>query len=58
LICYRLPVDDITKIIGENGYTEILCIIPIDEIIPKGIPCVRLMMKDLESKNPGPYDSF
>jgi hypothetical protein len=58
LISYRLPVDDITKIIGENGYMEILCIIPIDEIISKGIPYVRFMMKDLESKNPGPYDSF
>jgi len=45
LIIYTLPVDDI---IGKNAYVEILCIPPIDEIIPKGIPCVRFMMKDLE----------
>ena len=36
----------------------ILCIISVDEIILKGIPCERFMMKDLESKSPGPYDSF
>ena len=33
-------------------------IIPIDEIIPKGIPYVRFMMKDLDCKNPGPYDNI
>jgi len=47
-----------TKIIGENGYMEIPCIIPIDENISKGIPYIRFMMKDLESKNPGLFDSF
>ena len=58
LIGYNLPLDHISKIIGNNGYMEILCIIPIVEIIPKGIPYVRFLMKDLEILSPGPYDSF
>jgi len=34
IVFNRSPVDDVK--VGENGYMDILCIIPIDEIIPKG----------------------
>ena len=37
---------------------EILCYIPIEEIIPKGMPYVRSLMHEMEMQHPGPYDSF
>ena len=58
LISYRLPIDHVTKIIGDKGYMEILCYIPIEEIIPEGIPYMRSLMHELEIQHPGPYDSF
>jgi hypothetical protein len=58
LISYRLPIYHVTKIIGDKGYMEILCYIPIEDIIPKGIPYVRSLMHELEMQYPGPYDSF
>ena len=53
-----MPLDHATKIIGENGNVEILRIITVEEIIPKGIPYVKYLMKDLEIQQPGPYIWF
>ena len=58
LISYRLPIYHVTTIIGDKGYMEILCYIPIEEIIPEGIPYVRSLMHELEMQHPGSYDSF
>ena len=53
-----VQMDNFLFDIGDKGCMEILCYIPIEEIIPEGIPYVRSLMHELEIQHPGPYDSF
>lgn len=41
LIEFGIPVKEVSELVGERGKINILLIIPIDEIISKGIPFVR-----------------
>jgi len=50
LMEFGIPAKEVTNFIGESGKINILLIIPIDEIVTKGIPFVRSLVDESEYK--------
>jgi len=53
---YHIPKNEISELMGHNGKIDILTVIPIDEIVVKGIPYVRSLMD--ERGNVMGWDTF
>ena len=56
LLLLKIPEDLISKFIGKGGPLEVLCVIPINEIMTKGISYVR--SKTDEGSHKEKFDSF
>ena len=56
LLLLKIPDNVISKVIGKGGPTEVLCVIPVNEIMNKGISYV--LSKTDEGSNKEQFDSF
>ena len=53
---FHIPADMVSELMDENGLINILNVIPVDEIVVKGIPCIR---SHFDEKAYGPqFDLF
>ena len=50
LLSFHVPLNIIHQMIGKNGFMNILTVIPVDEIISKGIPYVRSKIDETGQK--------